>query len=153
MNTIPTFIILSLLLLGCTQHMKTKYSEEEDKEMVHAILANLDSHTLDIDSKMSVYAEDVIHMGQGSRAITNRDDLRSMLIEQKKWGHSEMKHEAFEIHSFEDHVIVRGGVKGTWYSADGNTAVPFETNNLITMKRTPAGELKVWHVIFNRIES
>ena len=144
---------LSLLYLACSPEKEAAFSEAKDKEMVVAILQNLDSHTLDLDTKLSVYSEDVIHMGQGGRPITNLEGLRKMLEEERKWGHSEMKHEAYEIHSFEDHIIVRGGVKGTWYSNDGNTSVPFETNNLITLKRTPIGELKIWHVIFNRIES
>ena len=120
--------------------------------MVSEILENLDSYTLDIDTKLSVYSEDIIHMGQGSRPITNLKDLRAMLIEERKWGHSEMEHEAYEIHSYEDHVIVRGGVKGTWFAKDGRNQMPFETNNLITFKRTENGKLKIWHVIFNRIE-
>ncbi|MEM7110236.1 MAG: hypothetical protein AAF519_18560 [Bacteroidota bacterium] len=153
MKQIATCFMLSLLFFGCLNFREKEFSEAEDRKMVLEILKNLDSHTLDIDAKMSVYSEDVVHMGQGNRPITNRKDLRSMLVEERKWGRSEMKHEAFEIHSFKDHVIVRGGVKGTWYSKDGNTSMPFETNNLITLKRTGSGELKIWHVIFNRIEN
>lgn len=141
-------MLLPLLVFQCNER---GYSEENDHEMVTEILRKLDDYTLDIDTKMSVYSNDVIHMGQGERAITSLDDLRAKFMEEQKWGYSEMKHEAFEIHSFEDHVIVRGGVKGIWYSTDGNTTVPFETNNLITLKRTVDGQLKIWHVIFNRI--
>nr|WP_299338561.1 hypothetical protein [Allomuricauda sp.] len=153
MKKILIGILLPFLLSGCGDNMKKEYSEEDDKKMVSEILENLDDHTLDVDAKMSVYSEDIIHMGQGNRAITSLEDLRSMFIEERKWGHSEMKHQAFEIHSFDDHVIVRGGVKGQWHSIDGNNTVPFETNNLMTFKRTNNGELKIWHVIFNRIEN
>ena len=120
--------------------------------MALAILEHLDSHTLAIDAKMSVYAEDVVHMGPGNRPIPNKADLRAMLAEERHRGHSVMTHEAYEIHRSHAHVIVRGGVKGTWYAKDGSAEVPFETNNLITLKRNEAGELQVWHVIFNRIE-
>ena len=143
-------VLLTLVACGCRNNSPQEFDAEKDKEMVLEILENLDSHTLDIDAKMSVYSEDVIHMGQGSEAITNLEDLRAMLIAERQWGHSEMKHEAYEIHSFEDHVIVRGGVRGTWFAKDGSSQMPFETNNLITLKRTESGELKVWHVIFNR---
>ena len=152
MKNAPLTLITLFLLTACLSESKQAYSEAEDKQMVLEILKNLDSHTLDIDTKMSVYSEDVVHMGQGSPAITNLADLRAMLQEERRWGHSEMKHEAYEIHSYADHVIVRGGVKGTWYAKDGNSNMPFQTNNLITFKRTPEGGLKVWHVIFNRIE-
>ncbi|MEM1218108.1 MAG: nuclear transport factor 2 family protein [Bacteroidota bacterium] len=145
-------ILLISLGQSCSSPLEQGFSPEKDRKMVLAILENLDSHTLAMDAKMSVYAEDVVHMGPGNRPITKKADLRAMLEEDRKWGHSEMKHEAYEIHSYADHVIVRGGVKGTWYAKDGSAEVPFETNNLITLKRNEAGELQVWHVIFNRIE-
>lgn len=145
-------VIFFLILLSCVDNTYRDYSEELDKKMVLAILENLDSNTLDPDAKLSVYSEEIIHMGQGNHAITNLDDLRTMLIEERKWGHSEMKHEVYEIHSYEDHVIVRGGVKGTWFAKDGSNQMPFETNNLMTFKRTDNNNLKIWHVIFNRIE-
>ena len=100
--------------------------------MVLAILENLDNQTLDMDTKMSVYMEDLIHMGPGKWPITNKADLRAMLEEERQWGHSEMKHKAYEIDNYADHVIVRGGVGGVWYAKDGSAEVPFETNNLIT---------------------
>ncbi|OEJ99900.1 hypothetical protein BFP71_10150 [Roseivirga misakiensis] len=140
-------------MLSCISNPSKTFSEERDKEKVLEILKILDSHTIDVDTQLSVYSDDVIHMGQGSPAISNLKDLKAMLIEERKWGHSEMKHEAYEIHSYEDHVIVRGGVTGTWFAKDGSTQMPFKTNNLITLKRTEDDELKVWHVIFNRIEN
>ncbi|MEO1417401.1 MAG: hypothetical protein AAFW00_19095 [Bacteroidota bacterium] len=146
-------VLLPILLLACAPPTEPSFSEESDKEKVMEILKNLDNYTLDIEDKISVYSEDVIHMGQGNRPITNLEDLKAMLLEESMWGHSEMRHEAYEIHSYTDHVIMRGGVTGTWYSMDGKTKIPFETNNLITFKRTPSGELKVWHVIFNRVEN
>ena len=146
-------VLLPILLLACAPPTEPSFSEESDKEKVMEILKNLDNYTLDIEDKISVYSEDVIHMGQGNRPITNLEDLKAMLLEESMWGHSEMKHEAYEIHSYMDHVIMRGGVTGTWHSMDGKTKIPFETNNLITFKRTPSGELKVWHVIFNRVEN
>ncbi len=141
-NTIANLLLL-LILCGCAVDSKPGFSDATDREMVRAILENLDSHTLDMETKMSVYHDDAIHMGQGKRAITNLKDLEALLTEERQWGHSEMKHEAYEIHSYADHVIVRGGVKGTWHSKDGETEVPFETNNLLTLKRIPEGGLKV----------
>ncbi|MEM9000263.1 MAG: hypothetical protein AAGB24_08360 [Bacteroidota bacterium] len=152
MKKITTITLCTILVSSCTGSSDKGYSEEKDRKMVFEILENLDSHTLDIDEKMSVSSEDIVHMAQGNHAITNLEDLRAMFIEERNWGHSEMKHEAFEIYSFDDHVIVRGGVKGIWYSKEGNNQMPFKTNNLITLKRTEDGELKIWHVIFNSTE-
>jgi len=140
-------------MTSCSRTIGNAFSAEKDKEMVLSVLENLDDHTLDMDTKMSVYSEDVVHMAQGSAPITTLSDLRNQFIEEAKWGHSEMKHEAYEIHSYADHVIVRGGVTGVWHSKDGKTQMPFKTNNLITLKREQNGTLKIWHVIFNRIES
>lgn len=152
MKRFMALALFAVTVFSCNSGSHDEYSVDNDKKMVSEILENLDSHTLDIDTKLSVYSEDIVHMGQGKDAITNLKDLRAMLIEERKWGHSEMRHEVYEIHSYKDHVIVRGGVKGTWFSKDGSNKMPFKTNNLITLKRTAKGELKIWHVIFNRIE-
>ena len=115
MKKFSQLTFLTFLLSQCSFQ---EYSEEKDREMVTEILTILDDHTLDMEKRMSVYSNEIIHMGQGEQAITNLSDLRTKFVEDQKWGYSEMKHEAYEIHSYESHVIVRGGVKGTWYAKD-----------------------------------
>lgn len=151
---VPTtlLIVLGATTFGCREAPEAPaFSIEEDTEKVMIILKNIDDHALDMDSKMSVYADDVVHMAQGSRAITNRTDLRKVLEGERQGGHAVMKHELITIHSYHDMVLTRGRVKGEWRPNNGETPIPFETNNIITYHRMKDGTLKVWQVIFNRV--
>ena len=145
-------LLLAVLTLGCQKSPESPaFPVEEDTKMVKAIFKNIDDYNLDLDTKMSVYDDSVVHMGQGSRAITNKTDLRKILEADSAYGHSEMTHELLSIHSYHDMVLTRGRVKGTWIPADGGQTFPFETNNMVTFRRKEDGSLKVWQVIFNRV--
>lgn len=126
------------------------YSVEDDTQKVRAILARIDADVGDT----GIYADDVVHMAQGSRAITSLAELRRVLQEEAKatGGRSRMKHELLTIHSYPDMVLTRGRVTGAWHPADGSAPSPFETNNIITFRREKDGSLKVWQVIFNRVD-
>ena len=124
------------------------FSVEDDTRMVRAILARIDADVTDTD----IYAEDVVHMAQGSRAITSRAELRRVLLEEANHGRSTMTHELVTLHSTPDFVLTRGRVTGSWRPAAGGAPMPFETNNMITFRRAPDGSLKVWQVIFNRVD-
>ena len=141
--------LLSLPLSVCYSQKKSKtaFSTEKDTEMVKAILKNIDQNVMDT----SIYSDDIVHMGQGNRAITNKADLRKLLEAESMWGHSEMKHELISLQSYPDIVLTRGQVKGTYYPNDGSPTSQFETNNVIIFKRMNDGGLKVKEVIFNRI--
>jgi ketosteroid isomerase-like protein len=145
-------ILIAITLLSCGKTGVTPtFSLEDDTKKVKAILKNIDDYKLDMNTKMSVYDDEVVHMAQGSRAITNKEDLRKVLEADSTYGHSEMTHELISIHSYQDMVLTRGRVAGKWYSAEGNQVFPFETNNIITFKRKEDGALSVWQVIFNRV--
>lgn len=144
--------LTTISILACQKITETSgLSVEEDTEMVKAILKNIDNYELDMDTKMSVYDDEVVHMAQGSRAITNKADLRKVLEAEANYGKTVMTHELITINSFHDIVLTRGRVKGSWHDPDGKTIYPFETNNIITFKRKEDGTLKVWQVIFNRV--
>ncbi|MEO5564752.1 MAG: hypothetical protein ABIR18_15000 [Chitinophagaceae bacterium] len=127
-------------------------SFKDDTTKVRKIFKNIDDHTLDWDTKMSVYADNVIHMAQGSRAVTGKDSLRKVLETEARYGHSVMTHYIIDLLSYDYIVVVRGRVTGNYYSNNGGAAIPFETNNLFIFDRTKDGTLKVSKVIFNRID-
>lgn len=153
MIRMTSFLVISIVCFGFqpTLH-KTDFSIEEDTRMVKEILALFDDHTIDFETKIAVHVEDLVHMAQGHKAVTNQQDLLKAWKEEAKWGHSEMTHHLISIHSYDDMVLTRGKAIGHWYPKDGTEAQPFETNNMITFRRMPDGSLKVWQVIYNLIE-
>lgn len=145
-------VLTLLIIIACKKVTETPvFSIEKDTEMVKDILKNIDNYDLDMDTKMSVYDDEVVHMAQGSRAITNKADLRKVLEAEAGYGKTVMTHELITLHSYHNMVLTRGRVKGSWHDPDGITIYPFETNNIITFKRKDDGTLKVWQVIFNRV--
>ena len=152
MKRLLPLCFLLVIFTSCINKSNHTFFKENDEEKVTELLRLLDNDTLDITQRMRLYSKDIVHMAQGEAPITNLNDLKAMFLESQKWGYSKMTHKAEDIHSFEDHIIVRGSVEGTWFSKDGSQQIPFKTNNLMTLKRTENGKLKVWHVIFNRIE-
>ncbi len=145
------FLILLSILFQSSYSQKNpwtpNFSVEEDTKMAKVILRKIDADISDT----SIYADDVVHMAQGSRAITNKAELSKVLIAEVSYGRSEMTHEIVTLQSYHDMVLTRGRVKGTYHPNNGGKDIPFETNNIITFKRMKDGTLKVWQVIFNRI--
>jgi ketosteroid isomerase-like protein len=133
---------------ACPLPSSIAYSVEDDTRKVKAILEVIDRDVSDT----SIYVDDVVHMAQGSRAITSKAELHKVLAAEATYGRSQMKHELVTINSYPDMVLTQGRVKGEWHPADGAEPTPFETNNVITFRRLPDGSLKVWQVIFNRVE-
>ncbi len=123
-----------------------------DTVRVKEIFKNIDNDSLDWDAKMSVYADDVIHMAQGNRAVIGKDSLRKVLESEARYGHLVMTHQIINLDSYEDIVVVRGKVTGNFYSNNKGEASPFETNNLFVFDRMKDGNLKISKVIFNRID-
>lgn len=146
-------LLLTCSFRGLSQKIvhKPSYSVEDDTQKVKAILKNIDDYKLDMDTKMSVYDDSIVHMAQGNPAITNKTDLRKLLEAEASYGHSDMTHEIVTLQSYDDMVLTRGRVKGIYFSNNGGAAFPFETNNVIIFKRKKDGSLKVSQVIFNRI--
>ena len=148
-KVLPSFIAIAVF--GCQNASSPAFSVDDDTKKVKAILKTIDDTTLNMDAKMSIYSDDVVHMAQGSRAITNKADLRKVLESEASGGKTLMTHELVTLHSYPDMVLTRGGVKGNYHPNGGGKAIPFETNNILTFKRNSDGTLKVWQVIFNRV--
>lgn len=144
---------LPILILSLASCQQQSFSSEADRHMVEEILRLFDDPETPIDRLLEVHVEDLVQMPQGAGAITNKVDLRESWEEERKAGHSRMRHEAITIHSYSDMVLTRGRVTGHWTPISGEVSFPFETNNIITFRRMPDGQLKVWQVIFNRIEN
>ncbi len=137
------------VMLGCHHSpIAPTISFAGDSAKVQALLQKIDDDILD----MSVYGDDVVHMAQGSRAITNKGELQKVLALEATHGRSNMKHEIVTLHSSADFVLTQGRARGTWRPATGGTPIAFETNNMITFRRESDGSLKIWHVIFNRVD-
>ena len=144
-------LVLPFLVWGCQEPTQSSdFSIEEDTKKVKEILKVIDDLGKNMDATMSVFSDELVHMAQGSRAITNKAELRKVLEAESSYGKTMMTHEIISLHSYHDLVLTRGRVKGTW-TPPGGAAIPFETNNMITFRRMGDGSLKVWHVIFNRV--
>lgn len=147
-------VLLMLLVTSFTgthaqkKTTKTSFDTRKDEVMVRAILKKIDTDVSD----MSVYDNDVVHMAQGSRAITSKSELANVLKAESSYGKTVMTHEIVSIDSYNAIVLVRGRVKGMFYPPDNKGGFPFETNNMMTFKRQTDGSLKIWQVIFNRID-
>lgn len=141
--------VLMLAFNATLAQKNPKFSVADDTEKVKVLLSRIDKDVSDT----SVYSNDVVHMAQGSRAITNKNELAKILKAEAAAGTTNMKHQLVTINSFADHVIVQGKVTGTFLPHGGHQAYTFETNNMMTFKRMKDGNLKIWHVIFNRIDA
>ena len=147
------YIVLCLLVMvSCkkSSELVPENSLEKDTQNLKRIFRVLDRLGANMDSTMDLFSDDLVHIAQGSRAITNKTDLRKILERESSYGETKMVHELISIHSYPDMVLTRGSAKGTW-TAPGGDAVRFETNNIITFHREKDGSLKIWQVIFNRV--
>ena len=146
---IALILLLSISFNGYSQSVKkNNFSVEEDTKIVKSILKKIDADATDT----SIYSDDIVHMAQGSRPITNKAQLYTILKAEASYGRTEMTHEILDLKSYPDMVFTRGRAKGTYYPNDGGRSSAFETNNIITFNRTKNGSLKVSQVIFNRID-
>lgn len=152
-NICAKFIFIVLLTITISDGYSQKksptppFSVERDTKMVKAILKIIDGDIADT----SIYADDVVHMAQGSRPITNKADLYKVLAAEASYGRSVMTHEIITLQSYSDVVLTRGRVTGTYHSNSGGASVPFETNNAMIFKRQKNGSLKLGQIIFNRV--
>lgn len=156
-NSVTNSLLVLLFLAGLPQAFSQKaggrpiYSVEDDSKKAKVILQVIDDNSLNMDTKMSIYDDSIVHMGQGNAAITGKAALRRLLETEALYGHSDTKHELVSIQSYDDIVLTRGRVKGIYFSNNGGAASPFETNNIIVFNRKKDGTLKVAQVIFNRL--
>lgn len=149
--TIQLFCFLIVILTGCNQKdAAISYTLETDTRQVKKMLKMLDHYGTNMDSTLNMFADDFVHMSQGKRAVTDKAELREFLKAEWSYGRSDMAHELITINSYPDLVLTRGSAKGTWTPPHGES-IAFETNNVISFRRSADGSLKIWHVIFNRV--
>src|SRR5690349_4113045 len=64
-------------------------------------------------------------------------------------GDIHIRHEVLAVYSYADVVRVRGRAVGTFSAPGEKTVQSFETHNLFVFRRTAAGNLQVWRIIYN----
>lgn len=121
----------------------------KDLAAIRAILRTIDDNDADLATKLSVYADDVVHMAPDNAFITNKADLSRHLEASKQHGRADMTHHILQAASYDDIVLMRGEVTGTYHPRDGSSPSPIQTKNLFVFRRYPDDSLKIWQVIFN----
>ena len=134
---------------GSFVRIRPEVARTKDEAAIKAILRVIDDNNADSETMLSVYADDVVHMAPDEPAHIGKAALGQHLQEAKKHGHADMTHEIVEMVPFENIILMRGQVTGTYHPRDGATPFAFQTKNLFVFRREPEGSLKVWKVIFN----
>ncbi len=135
---------------GTFIRIRQKQPNEKDLAAIQKLLRVIDDNDAEMETKLSVYEDSIIHMAPDHGVITSKTELGKLLEEQKKHGYADMTHEIAEVFPFERIVLMRGQVIGTYHPKDGSKPFPFRTKNLFVFRRQDDGSLKVWQVIFNR---
>lgn len=123
--------------------------DAKDEEKVKKILQTLDDTTMSTEDKLSIWSDELTHMAPNNKVITSKGELKKYLEEEEGNGKVSMTHKIIELTSYEEIVIVRGKVTGTFTSRNTNIKTSFKTKNLFVFKREPNSSLKIWKVIYN----
>ncbi|MDT0607503.1 hypothetical protein [Croceitalea rosinachiae] len=118
------------------------------RNQIEEVLAILDNKALTVDQQLKVYDDSIVHMAPGSKVNLGKEALRIHLKEQRKYGSAEMRHKIIEIETFENLVLMRGQVIGTYYPKNENPPITFRTKNLFVFSSKEGG-LKIKKVIYN----
>ncbi len=122
--------------------------DTEVKPQIEAILKILDNNEIAVEEQLKVYSENVVHMAPGSAVQIGKEALGKYLTEQRQYGTADMKHEIIELEEYEDIIIMRGQVSGTYYPKNGTPPVAFRTKNLFVFETTTGG-ITIQKVIYN----
>lgn len=125
-----------------------RIQKNDEIQEITQILKTLDNNKITIDKQLSVYADTIVHMAPNNNAITNKDDLKSYLEEQRSYGLSKMTHKVIDYEVINETVIMLGEVVGTFYSKNEGNPVKFRTKNMFVFKRIQ-GKLKISKIIYN----
>jgi len=120
-----------------------------DRAQLEAILAAHDRLQPGIDEYFKSVAEDIVLMPNGAHAIEGKAAYRKHVEEFYASGTIHIRHEAVQVHSFAEVVIVRGRAVGTYTAPGQQTVNAFQTKNLFVFRRTADDKLLVWQIIFN----
>ncbi|NER18443.1 hypothetical protein [Spongiivirga citrea] len=119
------------------------------KQKIQNILNVLDNKKTTLQEKLDVWSEDLIHMAPNHSTITSKKQLANFLEAEKENTDITMKHDIIDILSYEDTVIMRGAVNGSFSKKNSQETIPFSTKNLFVFKKNKNGILKIWKVIYN----
>jgi uncharacterized protein (TIGR02246 family) len=149
----------SFLTLACAASVLGACSQEQaqtaivdelaDRQAAEQILATLDQTTLSAETLANLYLDDAIILQPGQAAVQGRDAIVELMEAQAAGPALDMTHRIDDFAAFGEVVVVQGGVEGVARPGDGSGPFPFETKNLILLKRDGEGGLKIWKVIFN----
>ncbi len=124
-------------------------NQQSDKESVVQILSVLDDHKASMADKLALWSDDLVYLTPGQAAIASKETLEAHFEEQASHGHSEKTHKIMELHSYDDIVMVRGQVDGTYYPKGAGRPAQFRNKSLFIFKRQPDGSLKIWRAMYN----
>lgn len=143
-------IIGVVFFMSCKKDINEKtISKQEDIETIKAILKILDDNEATIETKLSVWVDNLVHMAPNNDIITDKKALAQYLEEQNSYGYSDMTHQIIEVDSYPDMVLMHGQVTGAFYPKNNNSSIDFKTKNLFVFHRLKDNSLKIWKVIFN----
>jgi ketosteroid isomerase-like protein len=121
-----------------------------DRAQVQAILAAHDRLQPAIEEYFASVAEDVLLLPNGAAAVEGKAAYRrNVEAFYASAGNMRIRHDIVDLHAFSEVVIVRGRAVGTVEEPGQTPVTAFETKNLFVFRRTSAGKLQVWQIIFN----
>ncbi|MGB5237513.1 MAG: hypothetical protein WBM43_12575 [Flavobacteriaceae bacterium] len=123
--------------------------QQTDKEHVEQMLTVLDDHKSEMGDKLALWSDDLVYLTPGQEAISSKENLKSHFEEQNSHGHSEKTHKILELHSYEEIVLVRGQIDGTYYPKGAGRPAQFRNKTMFIFKRQPDGSLKIWRAMYN----
>ncbi len=130
-------------------HNRMHNSQQTDKQQVKDILSVLDDHTAPMANKMALWSDDLVYLAPGQEPLTSKKTLEAHLEEQNSHGHSEKTHKILELHSYEEIVLVRGQIDGTYYPKGAGRPAQFRNKTLFIFKRQPDQSLIIWRAMYN----
>jgi ketosteroid isomerase-like protein len=124
-------------------------NQQSDKENVIQILSVLDDHEASMADKLALWTDDLVYLAPGQEAIASKETLEAHFEDQNRHGHSEKKHQILELHSYDQIVMVRGQIDGTYYPKGAGRPAQFRNKTLFIFKRQPDQSLKIWRAMYN----
>jgi len=121
------------------------------KQKIQDILNVLDDDNATIEQKVNLWSKDFAHMAPNNEVITDKKELAIYLEKEKATATIKMKHSIIDMFSYEDIVIMRGSVNGSFSLKNSKVVIPFKTKNLFVFKIKSGGLLKIWKVIYNSV--
>jgi len=118
------------------------------EHQIETVLAVLDNNEISVEEQLDVYTDDIVHMAPGNEVIIGKEALESYLKQQRLYGEPKMQHRIVEMETFNDLVVMRGEVIGTFYPKNQAPSVAFRTKNLFVFVPSD-GIFKIKKVIYN----